>query len=66
MLANVDTVAVTAGASAPEHLVQELIDHLRTKGYVDLEEAEIKEEDVRFTLPSDLESFTPRLHTLRT
>jgi 4-hydroxy-3-methylbut-2-enyl diphosphate reductase len=66
MLANVDTVAVTAGASAPEHLVQELIDHLRTKGYTDLEEAEIKEEDVRFTLPSDLESFTPRLHTLRT
>ena len=66
MLANVDTVAVTAGASAPEHLVQELIDHLRTKGYSDLEEAEIKEEDVRFTLPSDLESFTPRLHTLRT
>ncbi len=65
MLANVDTVAVTAGASAPEHLVQELIDHLRTKGYADLEEAEIKEEDVRFTLPSDLESFTPRLHTLR-
>ncbi len=66
MLANVDTVAVTAGASAPEHLVQELIDHLRAKGYADLEEAEIKEEDVRFTLPSDLENFTPRLHTLRT
>ena len=65
MLANVDTVAVTAGASAPEHLVQELIDHLRSKGYTDLEEAEIKEEDVRFTLPSDLENFTPRLYTLR-
>lgn len=66
MLTGVDTVAVTAGASAPEHLVQELIDHLRTKGYTDLEEAEIKEEDVRFTLPSDLEGFTPRLHTVRT
>ncbi len=66
MLEHVDTVAVTAGASAPEHLVQELIAHLRTKGYSDLEEAEIKEEDVRFTLPSDLESFTPRLHTVRT
>ncbi len=65
MLHDVDTVAVTAGASAPEHLVQELIDHLRTKGYNDLEEAEIKEEDVRFTLPSDLEKFTPRLHTRR-
>lgn len=64
-LDGVDTVAVTAGASAPEHLVQELIDHLRTKGYADLEEAEIKEEDVRFTLPSDLENFKPRLHMLR-
>ena len=65
MLENVDTVAVTAGASAPEHLVQELIGHLQTKGYAELEEAEIKEEDVRFTLPSDLESFTPRLHAVR-
>lgn len=65
MLEGVETVAVTAGASAPEHLVQHLIDHLRTKGYTDLEEAEIKEEDVRFTLPSDLENFKPRLHTVR-
>lgn len=66
MLENVNTVAVTAGASAPEHLVEELIAHLRGLGYTELEEAEIKEEDVRFTLPSDLETFTPRLHTLRT
>ena len=66
MLENVNTVAVTAGASAPEHLVQELISHLKQQGYTELEEAEIKEEDVRFTLPSDLENFTPRLHTLRT
>jgi 4-hydroxy-3-methylbut-2-enyl diphosphate reductase len=66
MLNGIKTVAVTAGASAPDHLVQELINHLRTQGYTDLEEAEIKEEDVRFTLPSDLESFTPRLHTVRT
>src|SRR2546421_330525 len=65
-LEGVDTVAVTAGASAPEHLVEQLIDHLRAKGYTDLEEAEIKEEDVRFTLPSDLENFKPRLHTVRT
>jgi 4-hydroxy-3-methylbut-2-enyl diphosphate reductase len=66
MLLNVDTVAVTAGASAPEHLVEELIAHLQSKGYAEVEEAEIKEEDVRFTLPSDLESFTPRLYTVRT
>ena len=51
MLDDIDTVAVTAGASAPEHLVQELVSHLKSQGYTDLEEVEIKEEDVRFTLP---------------
>jgi 4-hydroxy-3-methylbut-2-enyl diphosphate reductase len=65
MLEGVSTVAVTAGASAPEHLVEELIAHLKLQGYSHLEEAEIKEEDVRFTLPSDLENFTPRLYTVR-
>lgn len=64
MLENVNTVAITAGASAPEHLVQELIEYLQSIGYSDLEEAEIKEEDVRFTLPADLESFVPKLHVL--
>ena len=64
MLENVNTVAITAGASAPEHLVRELIEYLQSIGYSDLEEAEIKEEDVRFTLPADLESFVPKLHVL--
>jgi 4-hydroxy-3-methylbut-2-enyl diphosphate reductase len=64
MLNNAETVAITAGASAPEHLVQELIEYLRSFGYTELEEAEIKEEDVRFTLPADLESFVPKLHVL--
>jgi 4-hydroxy-3-methylbut-2-enyl diphosphate reductase len=61
-LKDVHTVAVTAGASAPEHLVEELISHLRAHGFSELEEVEIKEEDVRFTLPADLESFVPKLH----
>ena len=65
MLKGVNTVAVTAGASAPEHLVEELIAHLKVQGFTNLEEVEIKEEDVRFTLPSDLEKFTPRLHPVR-
>jgi 4-hydroxy-3-methylbut-2-enyl diphosphate reductase len=64
MLAGVSTVAITAGASAPEHLVEELIEYLQSTGYSELEEAEIKEEDVRFTLPADLESFVPKLHVL--
>jgi len=53
-LEGVDRVALTAGASAPENLVQELIEFLRERGYGELEEMEIKEEDVRFNLPSEL------------
>ncbi len=53
-LGGINTVAVTAGASAPENLVQELIGSLRKRGFDALEEMEIKEEDVRFNLPSEL------------
>jgi 4-hydroxy-3-methylbut-2-enyl diphosphate reductase len=53
-LNGVETVAVTAGASAPENLVQDLIQSLRERGYTQLEEMEIREEDVRFNLPSEL------------
>ena len=53
-LDGVSTVAVTAGASAPENLVKELIDSLESRGFDRLEEMEIKEEDVRFNLPSEL------------
>jgi len=48
------TVAVTAGASAPENLVEELIVSLQGRGFNQLEEVQIKEEDVRFHLPSEL------------
>src|SRR6266849_6452437 len=53
-LSGIQTVAVTAGASAPENLVQELIGSLQDSGITMLEEMEIKEEDVRFNLPSEL------------
>src|SRR5580698_6131703 len=49
-----DTVAVTAGASAPENLVEKLLESLQDSGFDQLEEMEIKEEDVRFNLPSEL------------
>jgi 4-hydroxy-3-methylbut-2-enyl diphosphate reductase len=62
-LEGVDKIAVTAGASAPENLVQELIESLRGRGYGELEEVEIKEEDVRFNLPSELNR-TVQLHTI--
>ena len=55
-------VAVTAGASAPENLVQDLIACLQSRfGFDSLEEMELKEEDVRFQLPADLERSLFRL-----
>jgi 4-hydroxy-3-methylbut-2-enyl diphosphate reductase len=53
-LEGVKNVAVTAGASAPEHLVQELVEFLRDRGFHDMEEIELVEEDVRFSLPAEL------------
>ena len=53
-LDGVKNVGVTAGASAPEHLVQELIEFLRERGFRQLEEIELVDEDVRFSLPSEL------------
>jgi 4-hydroxy-3-methylbut-2-enyl diphosphate reductase len=59
-LEGVNTVAVTAGASAPEVLVQGVISALQERGYENLEELQIKEEDVRFSLPSELVRFSSR------
>ncbi len=53
-LEGVRNVAVTAGASAPEHLVQELVEFLRQHGFHEMEEIELVEEDVRFSLPAEL------------
>jgi 4-hydroxy-3-methylbut-2-enyl diphosphate reductase len=64
-LTGVRTVSLTAGASAPENLVQDLIDFLRDEhGFSTMEEMEIKEEDVRFTLPSELANGNIRLHSI--
>jgi 4-hydroxy-3-methylbut-2-enyl diphosphate reductase len=53
-LEGVKNVAVTAGASAPEHLVLELVEFLRGRGFHAMEEIELVEEDVRFSLPAEL------------
>jgi 4-hydroxy-3-methylbut-2-enyl diphosphate reductase len=61
------TVAVTAGASAPENLVQAVVASLRCDhGFADLEELTLKDEDVRFSLPSELVSTGQRFHTIPT
>jgi 4-hydroxy-3-methylbut-2-enyl diphosphate reductase len=63
-LENVNTVAITAGASAPENLVQRLLTWLDERGFKTLEEIELVEEDVRFSLPVELKSAANRLHTI--
>jgi len=63
-LENVRSVAVTAGASAPENLVQNLIAWLKRNGFTAVEEVELVEEDVHFSLPVELQSATSRLTTI--
>ena len=44
-------VGITSGASAPEELVQRLVDFFRARGTGDVRELEVVSEDVRFMLP---------------
>lgn len=53
-LDDVTTLGVTAGASAPEILVQELIDALGEKYDVTVEERNVVDENVTFSLPRAL------------
>ena len=53
-LNDVATVGVTAGASAPEKLVQDLIDRLGNFGSVTVEELAGAEEHMQFKLPREL------------
>jgi 4-hydroxy-3-methylbut-2-enyl diphosphate reductase len=53
-LADVNTIGISAGASAPEHLVTGVIDWLRKQGPVSVAEMEGEEEYISFLVP-DLE-----------
>ena len=48
------TVGITSGASAPEELVQRLVDFFRARGTEDVQEFEVLREDVRFMLPKTI------------
>jgi 4-hydroxy-3-methylbut-2-enyl diphosphate reductase len=50
-LEGVRTMGITSGASAPEELVQRVVDLFRTRGTADIRELEVVSEDVRFMLP---------------
>jgi 4-hydroxy-3-methylbut-2-enyl diphosphate reductase len=52
----VETVLVTAGASAPEVVVEECLDWLRDKFDATIEPRSIREESVSFPLPKELRS----------
>ena len=52
-------VGITAGASAPEVLVMEVVDCLKQFGSPDVEELTVIEEDVEFMLPRELVSVQP-------
>ena len=53
-LENVSTIALTAGASAPECLVEEVVKFLGSKGFDNVKEVEVMPENVRFGLPPEI------------
>ena len=54
LLEGVNTIGITAGASAPEALVQQVVAELATRFVLDIEERQVTTEDVTFRLPSPL------------
>jgi 4-hydroxy-3-methylbut-2-en-1-yl diphosphate reductase len=53
-LEGVGTVGITSGASAPEELVEQLVDFFRERGADDVGELRTVHEDVRFMLPKEI------------
>lgn len=53
-LEGVETIGITAGASAPEVLVQSVISHLKKLGVTEVETLAGNEEDVVFEVPKEL------------
>jgi 4-hydroxy-3-methylbut-2-enyl diphosphate reductase len=50
----VESVLITAGASAPEVVVQECVEYLRSAFRAEVEEITIREENVHFQVPREL------------
>jgi 4-hydroxy-3-methylbut-2-en-1-yl diphosphate reductase len=53
-LTGVSAVGITAGASAPDELVDELVERLRTMGEIEIERLSGVTENVRFRMPNQL------------
>ena len=53
-LDGIETVGITSGASAPEELVEDLVQSFRDRGVDDVSELRTVEESVRFMLPKEI------------
>ena len=58
-LEGVKSVGLTAGASAPEVLVEQVSQRLAEHGFTDQRDLDLIREDVRFTLPPELATIAP-------
>ena len=54
LVRDASTIGITAGASAPESLVQGVVDALAAFGPVDVVERDVVQESMRFTLPVEV------------
>lgn len=63
-LVGVNTIGVTSGASVPEILVNDLLEHLKSYGFDDVEIVTASEESLLFALPPELRKDL-RSHDLR-
>ena len=57
--AGIESVGLTAGASAPEVLVEQVSRRLAEYGFTDQDDLDLIREDVRFTLPPELAVIAP-------
>jgi 4-hydroxy-3-methylbut-2-enyl diphosphate reductase len=54
MFKDTKNLGITAGASAPEHLVQDVVRWLEKNSSIEFADLDVIEEDVQFTLPKEL------------
>ena len=56
MFKNTRHLGITTGASAPEHLVQDVVRWLEKNSSIEFADLDVVEEDVQFTLPRELQA----------